>query len=173
MNLLTEYRKRHRGDFIWAVEEGAVFYSLNNIPELVLLSSSHSRCLQTCSRCETHVSGVILELFKGEDLICHIHQPPDCNITRFMTNLGYTEHKPFIPKSEQEAEMWLWDYYLKLVGRISSGFDSLTRKKGLNNKERFCEQLLWMIDYSPHHFSTFYNKFYCNFLVGRKYLLMR
>lgn len=171
-NLLTEYRERHKTNFILPIDEGVCFFNLNKKPHLICLTSSLSRNYSTCRQCLKHIGGLIAEVFLYNStnyfsLIKHEHIDPDLDLGNFVNKVTNEKLIPFVAYSEIDVECWLWNFYL-------SNYEVFLRK--WENKVEPCrmlEQVSFCFQDRGNfkHLETFYTKFYQTFLLGRKYIL--
>lgn len=127
--LLEEYRKRHAIDYVCGINEGRLFFNIDDQPAFIVLTSSYTKCFRSCSACYEKSDCVTLEVFSANlfpecaRIVTHVHLNPDESIldqvnkshqTLFPFTSGTEKITPFVANSERSQEMWLWNLFNSL-----------------------------------------------------------
>ena len=169
MNLITEYRKRHRDDFIPLCHDGVCFFDLNKKPNLIALTSSACRSFQTCGDCENNKDpNIIVEFFQALGnsfmVIGHHHVEPAADLTQLMRKkLGCEEYRPYFAPTPRHLETWLW--------RFCANSSRFRLKSAETDPQlKIVEQMVYAAQKQPKVYQAYYFA-HETFLLQRKYLL--
>ncbi len=178
-NLLNEYRKRHKLDFVWSsCANGVCFFSKGGKPSLICLTSEPMRSLSTCPKCKNHKEGdIVVELvsFPGNKELSlvhdHIHPDTDLNVL-VKKNIG-EELNPFQAKTYKDLEVWLWSFFLQLRPIQGTHWQRFRKMQKGSKCSQVVEQMFWAACHSPAIYRFYYHSFYSVYLLGRNYLMYR
>ena len=185
-SLLEEYRRRHGITCVWPVNEGTLFFERNNRPELICITSSHSKAHAVCPACPVNRGGITLEIFRrGSSRGCcrrvaHVHMPPDGDLLHYVERhvRGGSGYSPVIIHTERELERWTWEFFLQthpFKGDAKLRFQALLedqKRTGEDERTSWITQMVWTMRSFPSHFRNYYLHVYSICLVNRTYILM-
>lgn len=182
-NLLNEYRRRHKLDFVWAINDGVCFFTKSGMLPVICVTSDNTRPVGTCKRCNTLNTTLVAECFTlgdtdhAKECVLHDHINPDADICKLVTSNIGEGYKPYMARSQREIEVWLWDYFLQFKPFASArGWRELREEQRESNEDHFDKavtQMLWAAKTQPHIYRYYYERVYQPLLLGRKYMLMK
>jgi hypothetical protein len=184
-NLLSEYRRRHNSNFIWASNDGVCFFNKNKKPAAICLLTDYCRTVTTCEFCHIqHPKFVCEVLAPGErgsssrsviNILFHEHVNVDIDISKVMETLD-KEYIPYHAKDQNDIEAWLWNFYLQLRPfSRHAAFDQYVKQQDKRNSNvmRSLDQMMWAATNIPSQYSLYYERLYQPVLIGRNYLLYK
>jgi hypothetical protein len=185
-NLLSEYRRRHNSNFIWASNDGICFFNKNRKPAAICLVTETSRVINHCDLCHVRQPKFICEIYSpnkfnniGEliNLLCHEHIEADADVTQVINKID-SSLMPYYAKDQKDIESWLWNFFLQtdpFSKKYSNSFEEFVKQQGNRNSNvmRSIEQMLWTISTVPNIYPIYYQKLYQPFIIGRNYMLYR
>jgi len=181
-SLLEEYRKRHQIDCVWPVNEGVLFFDLDDKPSVIALTSSFTKQLHVCPACPKNAHGICLEIFRSYRFpsclqrVTHTHMPPDADLLEYIRSHVPKGDKsvPRICKSERDQERWLWGFFLEADPfHALPLWDKFVANHETENPELlWIEQAFWTMLNLPDHLRRFYDTVYSVCMVNRRYILM-
>lgn len=184
-SLLEEYRRRHGIQSISPITEGVLFFTYENKPSLICLTSSVTKNLHMCGSCLSDTPGVVLELLKPARfpycaaVSTHLHVALDIDLLETIEQLTKCKHVPFISSGERDQERWLWWWFTELKQMGLSGCPGEMRKAFDTPKQKKKESSLsWLEDAfsvavrHPDVYRIFYDHAYVPCYINRKYMLV-
>jgi hypothetical protein len=182
-NLLSEYRRRHNSDFIWASNDGVCFFNKNRNPTAICLLTDSCRAFSNCELCSIKKPRFVCEVLtlgklKSNNIaqmVYHEHVEVDIDIAKVINELD-SELTPYHAKNQNDIESWLWNFFLQL-----QPFDKYphfkkfvkSQDKKDSNVMRSIDQMLWAALNTPSLYGVYYERLYRPLIVGRNYLLYR
>lgn len=191
MNLLSEYCKRSKNNFVIPTNDGICFFNEHNRPAIIGTTSVLPKAKQICYKCkilesndpfaakttEYEKSVIIVELFVP-DKYCgysadrHFHVSADSDVLKEISNYGYGNVEPVHLNHGRDIEIWLWNFFLfHSPIRRSADWDRFLSSQKTNTQPLKCyEQMAHCAINYPKIYEQYYN-IYQSFVPGRKYLL--
>jgi len=176
-NLLSEYRKRHKLDFIWSgCANGTCFFSKDGRPNLICLTSEPTRSLASCPRCPPKRGEITVEFITFSDnkaSLIHDHIHPDTDLNAFIRKNLDDKLVPFQARSFKDLEVWLWSLFLQLKPIQGTRWQRFRKSQKGNKSSQVIEQMLWICTNTPSIYRLYYHNFFTTYLLGRNYLMYR
>ena len=175
MNLLVEYCKRRRTEFVLPTNDGLCFFNTAGQPTLVCLTSHTPKSFSTCGRCVSNQS-MTIELFTFRDAlsqIIHDHVQPDTDLLHYTRSLLGVNLEPVYLKNHRDTEIWLWHLFAANYRKLRD-LRSWQTWNGNHpfdcDLRRAYEQMTHCAMHLPRVYNVYYTM-YQTFVAGRKYLL--
>lgn len=161
--------------------DGLCFFNDHKRPGLIALTSTSPKSHQTCYRCGSESSWVILELFipNRDDIftcVFHDHIHPDANLVKEVRaaacNTNVEIATPVYLKNGRDIEVWLWSFFLfhSRLRRSRNWVNWVDQQTTTAEPLRSYEQMVNCAMNHPKVFNLYYTM-YQTFVPGRKYLL--
>lgn len=176
-NLMTEYFRRHKENYILPTNEGVCFFNEHKRNALICLTSVTPKAISTCLKCGVEDASITVELIKphpdeGFRIHLHDHIAPDTDLNEYVTSKGIGSLTPVSLKDTREIEVWFWNFFLfhnRL--RRSRVWQTWVKTQTTTDELTKCyEQMTRCAANWPKIYPVYYN-IYQTLLVGRKYLL--
>lgn len=183
-NLLSEYRRRHNSNFIWASNDGVCFFNKNRKPAAVCLLTDACRAVSSCDFCHSRQPKFVCEVVEPAErfhmrylikLLFHEHVEVDIDVAKVMGSLD-DSYVPYHAKDQKDIETWLWHFFLQTRPFVKyPQFEQFAKEqdKKQSNVMRSLDQMLWTASTLPSTYAIFYERMYLPFVVGRNYLLYK
>lgn len=183
-NLLSEYRRRHNSNFIWASNDGVCFFNKNRKPAAVCLLTDACRAVSTCEYCHSRTPKFVCEVLAHTDrlasrnivkILFHEHVDVDIDVNKVLTSLD-PDFVPYHAKDQKDIETWLWHFFLQMRPFAKyPQFDKFVKSqdKKQTNVMRSLDQMFWSARNQPATYALFYERLYLPFIIGRNYLLYK
>ncbi len=183
MSLMDEYRRRHEIDSVWPVNEGVLFFERKGRPELICITSSHSKSASICPACPANKGGITLEVYRHHRFpqcakqTIHLHMPPDGDLLEYIRRhvKQGDECIPVITHGDREQERWVWEFFLMSQAfRGHDRFAAFVERQQKDNEPaetRWIGQAMYTMERHPDLYRTFYIQVYSLCLVNRTYIL--
>lgn len=181
-NLLNEYRKRHRSNFIWATNDGVCFFGKNHRPGAVCVVSDPARSIQDCSKCRNGKNLLVCEIYEPfirnhSGCIYHNHITADTDLAKILANINKS-YVPYFAHNQKDIEAWLWNFFLQTKPFVNGSsawmaFLQNQKKDKESNVMKLLSQMVWCVEFCPYIYAHFYDYVYRPFLLGRTYLLYK
>ena len=183
MSLMDEYRRRHEIDSVWPVNEGVLFFETKGKPDLICITSSHTKSASTCPACPANKSGITLEVYQLQQFpqcakqTIHLHMPPDGDLIEYIRRhvKHGNEYTPVITHGDRDQERWIWEFFLMSQAFYKrEEFAALLQQQEKDNISpdvRWIEQAMYAMENYPDLYRTFYIQVYSLCLVNRTYIL--
>jgi hypothetical protein len=182
-NLLSEYRRRHKSDFIWGMTDGVCFFNKNRRPFAICLLSDPTKALSNCDRCWQRPTKFICEIICSSfnkktnniNIVRHEHINADEDLSKFMKKID-AGLVPYLARDHRDIETWLWNYFVQFKPfKKPIIFDEYVKNqdKRQSGISKALDQMLWCAINYPSIYSLFYEDLYTHILVGRNYLLYK
>jgi hypothetical protein len=181
-NLLSEYRRRHNSNFIWASNDGVCFFNKNRKPAAVCLLTDANR-VSTCEFCHSRQPRFVCEVLAPSErfdrnlvkILSHEHVDVDIDVAKVLVKLdeGYV---PYHAKDQNDIETWLWHFFLQTRPFAKHpSFERFTKgqDKKQTNVMRSIDQMLWASVQLSSVYAVYYERLYTPFVIGRNYLLYK
>jgi hypothetical protein len=172
-NLLVEYLKRHKYEYVPLCHNGVCFFDGGSPRNhAIALTSLACRSFSTCTDCDREIakSTIIVEMFTmgyngSFAQVFHKHMPQNTDLTALVNKYALYDDKPLKPiyaKSQKELEVWLWKFLIR---------DLAYKPKETKPEMLDLEPIAWAAFKNPKLYASYYMA-YEAFLVNRKYLLL-
>jgi len=150
--LLEEYRRRHKLDSVVPINEGRLFFNIDDKPGFIALTSSYTKASRCCLDCYKQSDCITLEIFtisiypECSRTAAHIHLKPDEDILEQISKIqdqlfpfDGQEHniKPVIVTNERMQEMWLWEWFQSLNPFVFNRLNSYIRSKSSSVEKQY------------------------------------
>jgi hypothetical protein len=179
-SLLSEYRTRHKVDFVWAAGiNGVCFFAKGGRPHSICLVSDLRIACTRCTECllqnkETSIVEFVSFDQKGKLEIFHNHMPPNLDLNILAEIHAGESCQAFTARSSRDLEAWLWVFFLEGTKPIrGKRWQSFRRGQRGGRATKAVEQMMWVALHYPVIYQRYYSNFYQSYLLGRNYLLYR